>query len=244
MDDSLNPFAAPQTDNSDRPQAEWNQSQPQAMARVRLGLTLVYAGLCCSVLAVLGLVVFAMMGLEDANGNFAPDQAPYWIPALGVLLVAILFFAGEVLCLSVPRETGSQQLVVISLVLQGVAILALVVPVLLRGFGMDSWFWWGIGANLAGALSLLFFLLFIHRVAVYISQRDIATKAVFSMVLGAISCLIFYGSVISIYLVETGRLELGVFTSGWAAAFAALCMLIAWVMYANSVTYLRQAISA
>ena len=248
MDEPVNPFAAPQAVVDDRPERVWAESAPAALLRVRLGLTMVYAALCGAVVWVIagavGLVVYFQ--LNDPQFVAGPSQLPavlYVAAGLAALLVALLFVAGEVFCLSVPQETQSRPYIFVSLLLQFLTVITACMACYYNLGTPRMAFGWGIGTSFTAALSLLCFLLLMLAVARFIKHRDMTRKIILALTVGVASTLAFCGSLTTLLLVDLERLVIDSTLLGWGTTLSCIGMLVSWVMYANTVTYLRKAIT-
>lgn len=229
MSDDVNPFASPQTSGIERPEVLWATEQPEALRKVKIGLTLVYASICGILLAVLGgpIVMITLAGPE----NFVLVGV-----VLGVVtvLLNLMMIVGQVLCLAVPAESGAKPLINAAVGLQGLAFVCTLLTFALSD-GPAAIVVVGI-SYLANAVSLICFILFLRRVALYIQRPDIAGRAMRALVVGLVSVAVL--AVAGILVSITPNPALGLIMLP-----AMLGMLIGFVMYANTVTYLRKAIS-
>jgi hypothetical protein len=235
MSRDFNPFASPQTMASDRPEVMWAAENPEGLRKVKLGLTLVYAGICGILVTALGFPILMVV----VGGAL---ESPETVLLLGLvvtgvmLLLAVLMFVGQLFCLSVPAESGAKPFIIAAVCLQGIGFLGT-----LSGFilpqGMVSTLISG-GLNLAGLASFVCFLLFLRKVATYIVRYDIAGRAVRALVVGVLSLVAIVGISVGQFVSPQvmGPLQMLVLIPG-------LGMLVSLVMYANTVTYLRRAIT-
>ncbi len=230
MVDQPNPFASPQTAAGERPEIVFATEHPEALRKVKLGLTLVYTGICGTLIAAISAPVMLLFFQAD-------DSAA--IPALvigGMVALALLMFVGQVFCIAIPAESGAKGLVVTAVALQAIGFLtslgSLMVPVPASVGAIVS-----VVNNLAGFVAVAFFVLFLRRVAIYLSQPNIAGRATRTLIVGAIAgVLLTAGSALVIARPDTAVVLAPPLAIAGIAGFVAL------VMYANTVTYLRKAI--
>lgn len=236
MTGDLNPFASPQTDDL---AAKADQSSsikfPDKMRRVRAGLSLAYLGICgIPLLIIFALVVLFVTGPILNPRPLAQAAGVICLVALAGLGVAI--FVGQVMCIAVPRESGAKGWVVAAIILQLSSLLA--------SFGVfvaiaqHRWLFGSISAFLS-LMAMLCFLLFLHKTALYVQRGDIAWRAVRSIMVGVVSVLA--GLLLLLLPRESldGELNAVVVILCLVAVFG---FLLALIMYANTITYLREAI--
>lgn len=231
MSDEANPFASPQSAAVERPEIVWANEQPDALRKVKLGLTLVYIGICGILLACIGLPI--LMFSFDGPDNIVPLT---FVMVGAILLLSLLMFIGEVFCLAVPAESGAKTLIYAAVGLQGLGFLCSLLVAVIPDTMVTAVI--SVVSNLGGIASLICFILFLRRVALYIERPDIAARAVRSLIVGAVSVGLF----IALTLLAIVNPQLGA-SFGIVILVAAIGMLVSLLMYANTVTYLRKAIT-
>lgn len=237
MSDAVNPFAAPQANIERPPEQTWAIEQPQAMRKVKRGLTLVYTGIILGVLTVLGFGVLAVMLNQSPN-----DLAWAFAGVIGAFAFAgILIIVGQVYCRAIPAETNSRRLVDTSLACHGLSA-ALIPLALFLPATMVTELGWLLQfvSNALTPLALAAFTLFMRRVALFIHRRDVAGRATRTLVVGGISTLLILVAVglalLGVTAIDAGQLQ-------FAAGIGGIGFFVALIMYANTVTYLRKAIT-
>lgn len=230
MSDVPNPFASPQTRSEASAVEQWSAQHPEALRKVKLGLTLVYAGICGILLVAIGFPILMFSGGPDLMASLGTVMAILMV-ALGLLM-----FVGQVLCIAVPEQSGARMLIVASVALQGLSFvftLLMVTGLLGTAVGVAI----SLLGNLLSVASLVCFVLFLKKVAQYIDRYDIAAKATRSLIVGLISAAGLAASPLLALL--------GIGIGGLASLLILGCAigaLVALVMYANTITYLRKAI--
>ena len=240
MSEELNPFAAPQADLTASPQEQWAQGHTESLRKVKTGLMLVYTGICGVLLCAIGSVLVSM----TLGGVLNP------VFRIGVLVFGVVSFIGQIACTAAPRESGARSFAIAAVVLTCVSVLAVVslfATGLAVGFGVrlgneigiESYLRFvqviaglQIVANLASQVCYIYFL---KRLALFVERSDIAGRAVKSLIVGVIS-------LVAIILAAVTSEVLGIESLGLLAVIGLIGLLIAFVMYANTITYLRKAI--
>lgn len=228
MSDAPNPFASPQTAAVDVPATEWAADNPVALRKVKLGLLLVYIGICGLLIAGLAFPGLVMLG--------GPEVPATTAILLGLVFIglAILMFVGQLFCIAAPRESGAKPLILTAVVLQGVAFLASLAIFALPAGGTAVTAISVIG-NVFSVVSLVCFILFLRKFAIYIQRPDIAGRATRALIVGLLSTVLLVALIAAATL--TSAVSLGLLILP-----CMIGMLIGLVMYANTVTYLRKAI--
>lgn len=237
MSDLPNPFAAPQTASAPDENV-WGDTPPEALLKVKTGLSMVYFSICGMLLLAL-LIPAILFSLGD---NLDPNSLGLLGLLLGggFLLLVLLGLAGQGFCLAVPPETGARSLVTASLVLQGISVFGSVAGLVLNLplIGDSVWKIVMMGLSLA---SVVCFLLFMRRVALHIHRGDVAGRAMRALIMGIIAT-VTYATAVVLALLGVRQLGDPMGISGILAFVGAILMLISLIMYANTVTYLRKAI--
>ncbi|WP_425396566.1 hypothetical protein [Aeoliella sp.] len=242
MPEETNPFAAPQTADFTPPEVAWLQSSSKSLGSVKLGLTLVYTGICCLLLWLMTVPVLVSSEAFGPVEDLLNQRALLAVCGGVLVLISLVFFAGEVLCHSAPTEIKGKPLVVASIVLQGLT-LVLVCAAFVVQPAEGTLFLWCLATGLVAFASLNCFVLFMYSVARFIKRPDVSGRAVRTIVFGIAAILVLYVSLAAAY---TKRMNMENVSAvvGWSIFIGACATLIGLVMYANTVTYLRKAISA
>jgi hypothetical protein len=133
---------------------------------VRTGITCVYAGLLLTVAAVL-IVPLVIVPLA-----IQLKSAPLLLLApLLVIAASLLSMIGRIFCLSVPQEVGATGLIYTAVVCDVSALIASVSG-MVPGLPDVSAY-----SALLSIIGLVFFVLFLKKLAVYIDARDSAVRA-------------------------------------------------------------------
>lgn len=242
MPDQLNPFASPQAD-PEPGYANWATCDPAALRRVKLGLTLVYGSICA--LIVLSITIpLVFMSLRIGQGG----EAIALLLGGTFLLLTLLMFAGMILCLAAPEASRAKGFALAAVVLQGVvfATSGLISLPLIVGLQIQpptTALPLSILANLLEVASLTCFVLFLRRMALFIARRDVAGRALRVLVVGGIALLLLAIGTMTGWMSQGNSLSLLQLPTV-LHGLGSLGVLVAFVMYANSVTYLRKAITA
>jgi len=237
MDDSFNPYAAPEADSFETPATPWAGNISPALRLTRRGLTCVYFGiltmLLSAIVMVFGGVVARAMGGGGVFGLFTLLMGAC---GFGMLVGVLLAVIGPLLCLTVPAETGAKGFVVGSVVFHLVSILLV--------FGQ----WWTVMtdrffaqsalqvvSNISGLIGAVLFVLFTKKLSEYLGRDDLAARA--RNVLIGIAVLVGLSVVMFVALVALGPALVFI---GLAVVVGAL---ILFVMYANLINGLRKALA-
>ncbi len=238
MADSPNPFAAPQTASTPEEDV-WGDTPPEALLKVKTGLSMVYYSICgMLLLGILWGVVLFMIGLDDELMGMMGLAL-----GGGFLLLALVGLAGQGFCLAIPPETGARGLVQASIALQGVALFASLASMV---------FDWpseaepnlqiaiAVAMMLCNMVAIVCFILFMRRVALHIARRDVAGRATRALVAGVIATLTYGTGLVLMQNADQLGISMGVV--GTVSLVGLILILVSLIMYANTVTYLRKAI--
>lgn len=232
MTDPENPYASPTAASiplpGDRP---LRTEFPAELRRVRLGLSLVYYGICGVLLATIctpflvALDVMVVLGIA------------------GIMFVlSTMIFVGQALCIAVPVESGAKGLAIAAAVLQLASwAVSLGTSLFESSVGV-------VGGSLVGGLASLAspicFVLFLRQTARYVGEHAIAARATRTLIVGLIAAAMFVPGMV--WMPGFGFAAAGgpVPETAWLAmmGIGGLMMLAAFLMYANTITYLRKAI--
>lgn len=227
--DPQNPYAAPQSDLSPPPGAEWLEGVSPSLRRTGIGLSLVYFGIVIALLSAMIFVGSVYVFSRD------PQTRVILIGAAGVgfLIGAVLMFIGPFVCLAVPAESRAAPMLVGSILFQ----LPLVVNAVIQPLAPDL-----VARELrvvlllSGIVGFVLFVLFLKNLARYIGREDYCSRA--RRVLWG------YGIVIVLIVIWIGALATQNFILGGLASISFLLGgLLVLVMYANLVNDLRKALA-
>ncbi len=158
-----------------------------------------------------------------------------------MLFFFLLMIAGQWLCTAVPEESGAKLLAKMSLYLQFFVFVTWIASLFLGSQVGEMFAVVVAGIScLASLASIVCFSLFMRRVARYIERPDLIGRSTRGLVVAGIAVLLTAGSYIAIWL-EPSRVDS--LLVGTCFSFGLLLILIAMIMYANMVTYLRKAIA-
>ncbi|MEM8865997.1 MAG: hypothetical protein AAGF31_10685 [Planctomycetota bacterium] len=242
-----NPFAAPLTSEEAPTPNTFQAEHPESLEKVRKGLLMVYISICGILLLMIGAAVLG--GVAAAAGP--QGGAAIGILALvgfGILGLAILNLVGVCFCLAAPDSSNGRPLVVASLVLQissFVLAFAGQFVIAAAGGGLIAMQIVQAITNLMSFAAIICFLLFLWRMADYIERPDVAGRAKRTMIIGAVSlgAIIVTGITFGTMAAGGGPPGDAVMAPvGIVMAVSGLGVLIATIMYANTITYLRKAI--
>lgn len=240
MAETPNPFAAPQTVSA-WPEELWGETPPEALLKVKTGLSMVYYSICgMLLLGILWGVVLFMLG-----DSLDAEKLGMMGLALGggFLLLALVGLAGQGFCLAIPAETKARGLVQASILLQGITLF-----VSIASMGLD----WPSDAepNLQIAIAvavmvlnmaaIVCFILFMRRVALHVGRGDVAGRATRALAAGVIATVV-YGAGLAL-MQNAERLGVSIGIVGVVSLVGLVMILVSVIMYANTVTYLRKAI--
>ncbi len=234
-----NPFASPQSYSPPIvTEGPFATEFPAEMRRVRIGLSLVYYGICGILLTAITMPF--VVGFAVQGGG---QDAGFLTLIMGGLMIAfgLMMFGGQVMCISVPEESGAKGLVLASVVLQAFSLL-MSLALAMVAVGAAGSVASGIG-NLLGVVSMVCFVLFLRQTAIYIHRTDIAGRAVRTLIVGIVAMgLLIAGGIAMFLVINNGNLESAGVLPGALMTIGGLASLVALIMYANTVTYLRNAI--
>jgi hypothetical protein len=246
MQEPINPYAAPSTTEMHSKAVEWLGTPSTSLRKVASGLGLIRIGLILTIFSVLVSVFgILMIGLGGAGANALGTTALLFI---GMVLVAqVLNLVGTILCLSAPAETQARGWIFASLV----AELLNMIPALAARLGLYSDSEVAQSAELLlGIVAYVTFILFLRKLGQFIGRTDLAQRAVYLLLLGAVLVgldMVFLAS--SVLSVEV-KGQLGVRGAGMAgiALFAGVSMfiveIVALVKYLGLLADMKSAILA
>jgi hypothetical protein len=160
----------------DRPRKTGGMKRRQRMKLVNLGLGFHYAGL---VIVLVGLVVSILMPLLmfTGIGLLLSVALNYLFLIAYGLVIPGLWITGSVLCLYVPPKSGGYPLILASVILNGVAlVLLLILWVVLGPLALL-----GVFASFAAWIC---FMLFLRAFASYLREHGCADEAMQLLILG------------------------------------------------------------
>ena len=243
-----NPYQPPET--TEVASALPMEVHPGALRKTRVGLFSVYYGICA---VLLGVVVGMLVMF--AGGGVA------WMGILAAILLiggvfggSLAILAGQIMCLTVPQESGARSYVQTTVALQGLSIvlgfvsMAAVMFAGVSGNG-DATSMVGITSNVVsvingilGLASSICFVLFLKKLAQHIRRVDLASSAstILKMVVAVVAIyFIMLSSLVSAVFLGGG--EFGLVIGIFALVFLVLA-LATFIKYANLVLYLARAI--
>lgn len=218
MSDSVNPYEATTVAASEPIVAQGDYA---TLSGTAIGLKIIYFGIVLALLCLIGIFA-AVAALPAAI-----------IPITILFLIAyLLLTVGPFFCLTAPEETGARGLIIGSIACQILVLLESVLSFL--GIALPP-----LISPLVSVLSLLgaaLFILFMMKIASYIQRDDLRQSG----------RTILIGSIILFVLLVVGTL--GVFVVGAIAGLISMCAgimaIVLFVMYANLVNRLYQAIKS
>jgi ribosomal protein S27E len=135
--------------------------QNASLSSVQLGITFIYIGVLLIVAAIIVGVLALLL------------KAPLLI-ICGVLLIAsssLLSTIGRILCLTVPNQVGAKAMICFSVAFDILALFLTVSPVIP---GMQNL---SVFSGPSSVLAIIFFVIFLRKLAVYIRSDDLAQRA-------------------------------------------------------------------
>lgn len=230
MDEPVNPYASSQADITQVPFAEGALNDLPGLRTTGIGLTLVYYGMIVTLLAVMGMFVSVFLFFGRPSGGMA-----FTLIAIVALLVGYLMnFAGQIVCVAVPSQTGAKTYAILAMVLQLAGIAQSFLPLIQRFVpSMELFHPVTILLNSLGSVSLMFFVLFMRKLSISLGRRDLANRARNVLVLGAIAI-----GILAVLLVGLRILQNESF--GLLALVLIVVGLILFVMCVNLVNALRK----
>ena len=246
--DQVNPFASPTSVDTDAtPLAAWASDDASGLRYVRIGLQMVYVGICgiliCAI-AIAGIAVAAgqMVGPAGPAGPAADIVGVWGIAMISMMIAAFccwfLLVLGPWFCLGVPTATGAKGLIIGSVLCSGVGLLySVAVAITLVPQSATI----GMVANVLGAVGSVLFILFMRRLAVYIGRDDLVRRANRVLILGAV----MFAAGLAFGILGVGAIAAGALNPLLILLPVILLILglVLFVMYANLVNYLRKAIA-
>jgi hypothetical protein len=253
MQDTRNPYASPMATEMSAVAAQWLQSPSTSLTKVANGLGLIYAGIVVVLLSAIGgPILVAVIAAATHSAGLVMILGVLLV--VGVLAGVVLNIVGNIFCLATPEETGAQGLIYASVGAMGLGLLislASLVVTLPQGISLLQML-----LNLVAGIT---FMLFLHRLALFIGRQDLAAKAK-SILTWCIICAALF---VAAMVIMIGSLGMAFFQAanggamnradvanvGAGAGLGGLLMvvvlivgLITFVRYANLLTYMRKAI--
>ncbi len=218
MSNSINPFAPPSETETAFVVRSANYRE---LAGTETGLKITYYGILLMLLSIIGMSVLAQF--------FSPA---IYVGAAIIFLGWIMLIVGPFFCLSAPAETGARGAIMASIGCQVLALLTMVAPFVGLSLGALGN---SIG-SLMGTIGTVLFIIFLMKIAIYVDRPDLHAKGRTILILSAI----LIGTLIT---VAVGSDVIGE-AAGFVMMGVAIGMLIAFVMYANLISYLFKAIAS
>lgn len=250
--EAANPYQSPAFSEAERPDPP--AANTRRLKTTRAGLYTVYYGICAVLFAIGVGILLGILG--DSIG----------IPVLMILAEVVAIAAGfggsiailvgQILCLTVPRESGGKGHVQIAVAIQASSILLAIgsqvtTAMMLASGSVDPTLFL-IGSIILGIVNYVMvlvgyvcFLYFIKNLALYIGRTDLASSSSTVMKLMiAVAAMLFVFPVMAILLSiavpAIGRLGgIGIML---IMLIIAITLLITFIRYANLVGYLARAI--
>ena len=235
MSHHFNPYASPQSDTSTS-HLSWAHEHPEAIRRVKLGLAIVYYTICAVLLLAIAAPAYSMW--------FAGPDADLLLETnilFGIgILTAVVLLVGEILCISVPIESGARTFAIAAAAFRGLGLLMHGVSMIAPS-DMHSFISIGLAivSELVKYAGYACFVLFMQRFAQYIVRFDLASRGKWVLAIGGVACILTIGTWVVLTMTTAGASapETSIPTLG-----GGILSLIALVMYANMVTHIRCAI--
>lgn len=200
----------------------WNQEGSASLWQTRLGLTFEYVGIALMLLSVLGAMFIAIARM--------PPILLLTMPFV-MMVGALMMFVGPIICLAVPKESGAKELLIGSVVCQFANIF----------YSVSDYFFptlilapFKIALNFCGIFGLILFILFMKKLALFINRQDLSSKATHVLVFGVFMVI---ASILTIFLLLAEMIP------PLSMILIPIGALIAFVMYANLIGYMRKALA-
>jgi hypothetical protein len=239
MSDPINPFASPQADLAPAPGEQWVRDLSSSLRQTGLGLALILYGIVAVGISLL-VLVFGEFVARGVGAGIV--MVPVGVGAVaGVVVGCLLMFAGPLVCLAVPAETGAKGLIVGSVLLQ-LALTGCVVALQLLPVRVPPVVAPALG--LLGVVGAVLFILFMKKLAEYIGHGKLAALARSLLVIFAVVVLLGVANVGGnftepVLAARASEVELVQVVLGFTLLADGL---IAFVMYATLVNGLRNAL--
>jgi hypothetical protein len=178
INDSLNPYAAPQVETMIAPGEEWLRSASGSLRQTALGLSLIYWGIILILLGVIGMIPISYLAAwaqGPPGGNLEIAFSLMALPGACILIGALLNFIGPIVCLAVPTETGAKGLIVSSVVFQLFNVANSIANFFLPSDFLPP----GVSECLVllGIVSFALFVLFLNKIGKFIGRLDLVLRA-------------------------------------------------------------------
>lgn len=262
-----NPSTNPQTEPNSNPYqspsiAEDNPSvpSPTSHAHLRLtktGLLSVYYGICVILASTAGVAISGI--LITAGGSYVASSISFLLVPVAILAGlggVVANFVGQCMCITVPKESGGRGYIQLSIFFQisliALNILnALLAPVSASlGMQYPSYSIALIGSSLLGILSpvgflaaFVSFLLFLKKLALYISRVDLSKRS--SGVIARV-CIITAIMIAAVIFFASERMfnsiSVALFIPWSLLAIVAVTSITTFIKYANLVKAIAGAI--
>jgi hypothetical protein len=243
MDEPVNPYASPLAETMQMPASAGAEVASPALRRTGVGLTLVYYGILLILLTIIGLffsVIFLRMGPLFKNGQplipgGLPDNFTIIILVGGIssLVGCLLMFAGQIVCLAVPSESGAKGFIIAVIILQIVSIVQSFSSVILQ-FAPNLKIPEPVSIilNFTGLVGTILFVLFLRKLSEYIGRMDFMDKARNILVLLLFLFAVGAVTVVGMMLINP--------LFGFLGIILAIGALFCFVMYVNLINALRK----
>jgi hypothetical protein len=188
MNEPINPYAAAEADLTTPPSEPENLTLP-GMRTTGIGLSLVYYGIIMILLTLFVIFLSRMFLAFDRNPRLEVLDIAliFKVSVVTVVLGGLLNFAGQVVCLFVPLQTGAKGFIIAAVIFQIASFFQYILPVVNRLMpDLEIPQSVNIALGFGGILNLLFFVFFMGKLSAFIGRRSLAVRARNMFVLGVI----------------------------------------------------------
>jgi hypothetical protein len=236
MYEPTNPYASPAATGIDPVAAKWLGSDSASLRRVAVGLGMIYTGIVLAFLAIMLMVGVYLLRAADVIE--LATRAAGLLALIGLLLDLI----GGLFCLATPPETRALGLIFASVAAMFFWTFLVIAQVLhLVGYLDRLPSAAPIVQQVIGGISVLTFILFLRRLARFISRADLARRAIGVFIYASVLWVFQLG--LEIYLIMGGRAPMmNLVGSLIVIVSVVVAYAVALILFANLVTYTRKAI--
>ena len=247
-----NPYQSPAFSEDERPKPA-TPLRLHELGKTKKGLMAVYYGICAVLLAV---VIGIFMG---PLGSVGGDVLSVVLGLVGIIAGGVGYISiltGQIMCISVPRESNARKPCQIALGLQFASIALYVfsnfiLPILIT-VGMSGFNILVAGIGLLAVVNplitlagYLYFLTFLKNLSLYINRKDLSSVSAKITVRVIVSSVMLFCFLVSPFLfIVLPTLGMGlVALYGVLAIVVAITFIVTFVKYANHVRAVAEAVN-
>jgi hypothetical protein len=238
MNEAENPYASPQADLGATLFVEGMSDDLPGLRTTGIGLSLVYYGIILILLTILGSV-FSLPWFPSFGQSSPPSFVVYsMLIGVPLLIGCLLVFAGQIVCLFVPSQTGAKGFIISAVILQIAQVLQPFLPMVQTGFtSLNLPKPVAILLNLLSGISVILFMLFMRKLSMSLGRKELTNKARNVLVFSSILLVVYFIEIYAGLQFSQDKIIIIFSSLGISLLMGGL---ICFVMFANLINALRK----